>query len=72
MGMLADLFNWLTPRLAELLFLFFAFFWWRIDDLAGEGLFGPVTPLLLFSAAFLITWAILRMTRILSDRKGGS
>jgi hypothetical protein len=70
MGVLADLFNWLTPRLWELAFLFFAFFWFRIEDIGGDGLSGPVTPLLLFSAAFLITWAILRMTRILADRDG--
>ena len=69
-GMLGDLFNWLAPRLIELLFLFFAFLWFRIEDIGGDGLSGPVTPLLLFSSAFLITWAILRMTRILADRDG--
>lgn len=68
---LLGLFGWLAPRTLELVFLFFAFLWWRIDDLAGEGLFGPVTPLLLLSSAFLITWAILRMTRILGTREQG-
>jgi hypothetical protein len=71
MGMLGDLFNWLTPRLLELWFLSFAFFWFKIEDIGGDGLSGPVTPLLLFSSAFLITWAILRMTRILAVRENG-
>jgi hypothetical protein len=68
MGMLADLFNWLSSRALELMFLFFAFLWFRVEDIGGDALNGPVTPWLLYSSAYLITWAILRMTRILADR----
>ena len=68
MGMLSDLFGWFVPRFPELLFLFFAYIWWQ-----STGLDGAVTPAAVFSSAFLITWAILRMTRILSDpERGGS
>jgi hypothetical protein len=68
MGMLTDLFNWLSSRALELMFLLFAFLWFRVEDIGGDALSGPVTPLLLYSSAYLITWAILRMTRILADR----
>lgn len=64
--MLSDLFGWFVPRFPELVFLFFAYIWWQI-----AGLDGAVTPATVFSSAFLITWAILRMTRILADRHDG-
>ena len=66
--LLSDAFGLLFPRLFELTFLFFAFLWFRVEDIGGDALNGPVTPWLLYSSAFLITWAILRMTRILADR----
>ena len=65
MGMLRDLFDWFVPRFPEHVFLLFAYIWWEIADLDGA-----VTPATVFSSAFLITWAILRMTRILADRDG--
>lgn len=65
--LLSDLFGLLVPRLFELFWLFLAYLHLRLSFL-GDGptnLTNVVAAM--FSAAFFVTWAILRMTRILSD-----
>jgi len=67
MGVRSEISGWLGPRFPELGFLFAAIFLRFSAAMRGDA-----TDAAVFSAAALIIWAILRMTRILSDRKGGS
>lgn len=68
MGMRSEISGWLVPRSPELGVLFAAAIFRLNTDMRGGA-----TDTAVFSAACLITWAILRMTRILSDpERGGS
>lgn len=65
--LLPDVLGLLVPRFIELIWLLMAGLYFRLSYL-GDGptnLTNVVTAI--FSAAFLIAWAILRMTRILGD-----
>jgi hypothetical protein len=63
--MRSEISGWLVPRSPELGFLFAAIFLRFSAAMRGDA-----TDAAVFSAACLITWAILRMTRILADRDG--
>ncbi|MCA6227023.1 MAG: hypothetical protein IM644_09220 [Phenylobacterium sp.] len=61
MGVRSEISGWLVPRFPELGFLFAAVIL----------RFSAATDAAVFSAAGLVIWAILRMTRILSARELG-
>ncbi|MCA6264174.1 hypothetical protein [Phenylobacterium sp.] len=66
MGVRSEISGWLVPRFPELGFLFAAVILRLSSDMRG-----PATDAAVFSAAGLIIWAILRMTRILSASELG-
>lgn len=66
MGMRSEISGWLVPRSPELGVLFAAIILRASTDMRGAA-----TDTAVFSAACLITWAILRMTRILGTREQG-